>query len=78
MHQKDSRLGFPPDGRLQQVQEHVSETAVQAAGEGQHRAEKVQPRQQEGPGPVHLVLRAEREADEQEGRAVSATCSRTC
>ena len=35
---------------------------------GQQRAEEVQPRQQEGAGPVRLLLRAEGEAHEAEGK----------
>ena len=47
MHQEDPRAGVAADGRLQQVQEHDAQAALQAAGEGSVRAQEVQPRQQE-------------------------------
>ena len=71
VHQEDQGSGFASDGRVQQVQDHVSEAAVQATGKGQHRTEKVFPRQQKGPRSVHLVLGAKGEVDEPQGRVGS-------
>ena len=49
MHKEDSRVGLAADGRVQQVQEHGTQAALQTTREGNVRAQEVQPRQQEGP-----------------------------
>ena len=46
-----------------------SSAVVPEAGAVQHGAEEVQPRQQEGPGPVRQLLGAEGEADQAAGGA---------
>ena len=49
MHKEDSRAGVVADRRVQQVQEHGSQAAVQTTRKGSVRTQEVQPRQQEGP-----------------------------